>query len=283
MQTREWLAAAERLIPRHEAEQILERALQISPLEQRTSQDRVLLPKELERLLHHARRRALGEPLQYVTGDAPFFGRYFQVSPAVLIPRPETEVLVDEVLSWMKENTRHLKAQGKWVGAELGVGSGCISVSLLLEQEDLQMVASDINPEALRLTNTNAELLGVQGGRLNLILAEDQLFEIFANQGAPFDFVVSNPPYLIQQDEIESGVLGFEPKEALFSKESANQYYLNAAKYFAALVKQGGAGFFEIPHERAREIEQIFLLKGFKTHVVNDLSQRPRVLQVNHS
>ncbi len=271
MQARDWLSFTKRFIPAHEAEQILEQTLGISPAEQRLTRDRELAGDQLELLTSRMRRRALGEPLQYILGDAPFFGRYFKVTPDVLIPRPETEILVNEVLSWAKGRTLR--------GAELGLGSGCISLSLLLEIPKLKMIASEVSTGALQVAHQNAELHGIRLERLELLKSLGEQFEIFLPHG-PFDFIVSNPPYLTFSDELGRGVSAYEPELALFSREDLNSFYRNAAKNLRSLVILKGAGFFEIPHNRASEISDIFVNFGFETHLCMDLTGRPRVLKV---
>lgn len=274
MLARDWLTFAKRFLPAHEAEQILERTLGISPEEQRLSRDRPIDAKRYDILISKMRRRALGEPLQYALGDAPFFGRYFEVTPDVLIPRPETEVLVQSVLDWTSGRTLR--------GAELGIGSGCISLSLLLEIPKLTMMASDVSEAALDVTRRNVGLHRLDPARLSLVQSDGQMFEVFKNN-APFDFIVSNPPYLSTSDELGLGVASYEPHLALFSDGNVSSFYLNAAQNLESLVHETGAGFFEVPHERASQIESYFKEFGYHTHMHADLTGRARVLQVTRT
>ena len=147
-----------------------------------------------------AQRRRMGEPVAYIVGQREFYGRSFQVSPAVLIPRPETELLVELALERAPQQARIL---------DLGSGSGCIPVTLKLERPDLQVTAVDISPTALAQARHNAQRLGA-----DIRLIESDWFT--ALSGEVFDLIVSNPPYIEQHDpHLEQGDLRFEPRGAL--------------------------------------------------------------------
>lgn len=147
-----------------------------------------------------ATRRRAGEPVAYLTGSREFFGRDFHVSPAVLIPRPETELLVELALARAPQQARVL---------DLGSGSGCIPVTLKLERPDLAVTAVDISPAALAVARDNAQRLGA-----DIRCIESDWFAALAN--ATFDLIVSNPPYIERHDpHLQQGDLRFEPHNAL--------------------------------------------------------------------
>lgn len=157
-------------------------------------------PEHLAAFEPLTQRRRAGEPVAYIVGQREFYGRFFQVSPAVLIPRPETELLVDLALERAPQQARIL---------DLGSGSGCIPVTLKLERPDLQVTAVDISPTALAQARYNAQHLGA-----DIRLIESDWFT--ALSGEIFDLIVSNPPYIDQHDpHLDQGDLRFEPRGAL--------------------------------------------------------------------
>src|SRR5216684_4370964 len=150
-------------------------------------------------------RRAAGEPLQYLTGHQEFFKLEFEVTPGVLIPRPETELVLEIAQELLKGNLDPFIA-------DIGTGSGCIAISLLHELRDAQAIATDISAAALCVAQRNAERHGV-ADRLTVI--ESDCFAK-VNAGRPFSLIASNPPY-IRDDEIGTlqREVGFEPRTAL--------------------------------------------------------------------
>lgn len=152
-------------------------------------------------------RRQAGEPMAYLAGWREFHGRRFQVAPAVLIPRPETETLVDRALE--------LAGQGATV-LDLGTGSGCIAVTLVACRDDLQILATDRSPAALDMARANARLHGepaLAAGRLQFALGD---WWQAVEPASRFDLVVSNPPYIASLDpHLQAGDLRFEPAGAL--------------------------------------------------------------------
>jgi release factor glutamine methyltransferase len=152
-------------------------------------------------------RRAQGEPLQYITGRTEFFGLDFEVTPHVLIPRPETELLVETALNL-------LQATDEPFICDVGTGSGCIIISLLHESEDAMGVGLDISQPALDVARRNALAQGVDE-RLALELSD--CFEALDKSHEPFDMIVSNPPYVAEEaiPELQREVRDFEPRVAL--------------------------------------------------------------------
>lgn len=154
-------------------------------------------------------RRAAGEPLQYITGRQEFFNLDFKVTPDVLIPRPETELLVETALELLKESEREPFI------CDVGTGSGCIIISLLHERPDARGIALDISQEALFIAAQNAARHGV-AGRLSLI-ASDGLTALEQQGGAQFSLIASNPPYVAEKsyDGLQREVREHEPRVAL--------------------------------------------------------------------
>ncbi|MEN9722577.1 MAG: protein-(glutamine-N5) methyltransferase, release factor-specific [Pseudomonadota bacterium] len=231
------------------------------------------------------KRRAARVPLQHLVREQCFYGRYFEVGPEVLIPRPETEVLVEAVLSWI---SRQPVTGRSLVGAEIGTGSGVIPVTLALEcPSPLRLFATEVSPEALFRAQRNAELLRVPSQSIEWVEVIDPsdvlqtLQSRLAARSTPLDFIVSNPPYLRNDaSEVESEVARFEPPQSLFAPEQDLLYYYREISLRASLtLRPGGRVFLEIPHERALEIRALFEGSYEDLRILKDLSGRNRVLE----
>ncbi|PWT90863.1 MAG: peptide chain release factor N(5)-glutamine methyltransferase [Blastocatellia bacterium] len=168
--------------------------------------DYVLSEAELSNFRHVVERRTTGEPQQYITGVQDFFNRQFKVTPDVLIPRPETELLIEAALKII-DNQKAMNI------CDVGTGSGCIAVTLLCERETLKAVAVDISDAALRIAEENAKSLGVVE-RISLVKSD--CFESLSTE-ARFDLVVSNPPYVSSDalNGLQREVKDHEPLVAL--------------------------------------------------------------------
>ncbi len=197
---------------RLDAEWLLSTALGVDRLQLYLQYDRPLSPEEREAFKPLLRRRASREPLQYIIGRAAFRQLELKTDPRVLIPRPETEVLVQEVLDWVS-------AAGKSFGRvwEMGTGTGAVALSLAVEGACTTIVATDSSPDALSVAADNAERYDVSG---LLEFREGSLFEPL-EEGEEFDVIVSNPPYIAEGEkgELQPEVRDWEPPEALFAGE----------------------------------------------------------------
>jgi release factor glutamine methyltransferase len=175
-----------------------------------THDEDALSPEKLSLFRVLVERRAEGEPLQYIKGRQEFYGLDFEVTPDVLIPRPETELLVEKALELLRVYQAPLIC-------DVGTGSGCISVALLHERSDALALALDISPEALRVARRNAERHGV-GARLTPLVSD--CFDALGAgelKGARFPLIVSNPPYIAERDleALQREVRDHEPRVAL--------------------------------------------------------------------
>jgi release factor glutamine methyltransferase len=179
-------------------------------------------------------RRAAGEPTQYLLGVREFFGRDFEVNPAVLIPRPETELLVEAVLEKAPETVRVL---------DVGTGSGCIAVTLACERPSWEIYAADISKPALTVAENNARRLEAR-----VEFRHGDLTEPFSDES--FDVVVSNPPYVAQRDRPTlSRELRWEPELALFAGDDGLDIYRRLVPAAARVLRPGGLLAMELGYE----------------------------------
>ncbi|WP_207433870.1 peptide chain release factor N(5)-glutamine methyltransferase [Sabulibacter ruber] len=218
-----------------------------------------------ERLLQH-------EPLQYVLSEASFYGRDFTVTPAVLIPRPETEELVQKVIK-----TYQRQPQVRLL--DIGTGSGCIPITLAAELPQAQAWGLDVSPEALAVAKSNAEKLGQ---KVEWLL-QDILQEIPAIEPHSLDAVISNPPYVLEEEKalMRQNVLNFEPSLALFvPNEDPLLFYRRIAVVAQRLLKKGGKLFFEINEKFAQETKEMLHQMNYQNvQIFQDLRGKDRMLE----
>ncbi len=213
------------------------------------------------------RRRAGREPFHYIVGRKEFFGLDFEVSPDVLIPRPETEILVEEAI-------RFLSTLSDPAFCEIGVGSGCISISILHSNLRATAVAGDISDPALSLAARNARVHHVSN-RLSL-----RRSDIFEGIGGEFDLIVSNPPYIPDDDchSLQPEVGLFEPHSALFGGPDGLAAVKRILDGAPRLLRRGGLILIEIGFGQADKVREIFLQADWRNiHFLNDLQGIPRI------
>ena len=219
-------------------------------------------------LLADFQRLLTGEPIQYIFGEAPFYGRSFAVSRDTLIPRNETEELVHRIL---KENPK----PGLRV-LDLGTGSGCIPITLALELQSPEVFALDVSEEALAIARKNASLLEAQ-----VEFLEGDLLGSIPTL-ALFDVIVSNPPYvpLRDQGEMHANVLNFEPHLALFvPNEDPLVFYRAIGNWGQQLLKKGGKLYLEIYENLAEELIALLQSLGYnQVQVYPDLNGKNRMI-----
>lgn len=216
-------------------------------------------------------RRLQGEPLAYVLGFQPFWSRDWPVSPAVLIPRPDSEVLVQSVLGLLPPGEVALVA-------EAGVGSGAILGSVLLERPAIRGVGTELYPAALAVAEANLREAGVLG-RCTLHLGS--WFAGIAGTEGPFRVMFANPPYIGAADyaRLEPTVRGWEPKTALLADEDGLACYRPLALQAWDCLEQGGWLVLEIGATQAEAVREILQRQGFGQLTIRpDLAGRPRVV-----
>jgi release factor glutamine methyltransferase len=218
------------------------------------------------------RERAQGCPTQYITGHQEFWGLDLLVSPAVLIPRPETEHVVETVLDLVKDLPPD--TGGKLRMVDVGTGSGCIALALASELPQAEVHASDISPEALEIARVNAARFAMDS---RIRFRKSDLLAAYLQD--TFDFVVSNPPYVgeLEADKVQKQVREYEPKIAVFSGEQGLDVYRRLIPQAQAALKPGGWLVVEIGFSTEAGVKE--LLTGWEdVRVTPDLQGIPRVI-----
>jgi release factor glutamine methyltransferase len=216
--------------------------------------------------------RAQGCPTQYITGHQEFWGLDLLVSPAVLIPRPETEHVVETVLDLLKEYP--LDPVGKLRLVDVGTGSGCIALALASELQQAEVHATDISPEALEIAAVNAARFAMDS---RIRFRKSDLLAAYPKD--IFDFVVSNPPYIgeLEADKVQRQVREYEPRIAVFSGERGLDVYARLIPQAQAALKSGGWFVTEIGFSAEDSVKD--LLVGWEdVRVTPDLRGIPRVV-----
>ena len=251
--------------PRRDAERLLEHVLGCHQTALLTYPERTLSDDEAEQFDRLVERRLVSEPMQYLTGEQEFFGLRFEVSPAVLIPRPETEHLVEAVLE------RFAREQAVRI-VDVGTGSGAIAVALAHALPHSRVTAVDLFPAALEVARRNAERHGVIH-RLAL-LTSDLLAGV---DGADFDAVVANPPYIAAGEVLEPQVANYEPHSALYAGRTGLEIYERLIPQAARVLKPGGWLMLEIGYGQSPAVRN--LMDGWAgVTLVADLQGIPRVV-----
>lgn len=247
-----------------EAFSLLESLLGKSKPELVLSRSSLLTSAQVKTLNNWLERRTAGEPLQHILAKAPFYGLELMVSPEVLIPRPETEVLVDRAL-------QQLRKLAKPRVLDVGTGSGAIALAIKQECPSAEVWASDLSADALKIARENAKCLHLEVTFIHAdLLTEPEL----ADYARTVDVLLANLPYLPASDKAWlSSEVQHDPELALFSGEDGLELFYNLEKQAFSLLKKGSAGFFELDprnvwqayeacaHWSAREVFQDLVLR----------------------
>jgi release factor glutamine methyltransferase len=255
--------------PRLDAEVLLAHVLGWDRTALLTHPERLLSPAEADHFENLLRRRLASEPIQYITGTQEFFGLSFEVSPDVLIPRPETEHLVEAVLERLgrEANLRII---------DVGTGSGAIAVSLAHVMPQAEVTAVDCSVAALQVARHNAQRHGV-ADRVTF-LQSDLLAAVDQNN---FDAVVSNPPYIANDEVLETQVSHYEPQAALFAGPTGLEVYERLIPQTRRVLKPQGWLMMEIGYGQSPAL--LKLLNGWTVTLGNDLQGVPRVVVARRS
>lgn len=253
------------------AELLLAEILNCKRLDLYLLYDRPLNETELQKYREFLKRRSKREPLQYITGYVNFFGYKFHVNSSVLIPRPETELLVESIIN-QQNNTAKIKI------LDIGVGSGNISVSLLKNLAGAEVIGIDINDEAISLSKKNAMENNVDK-KLGL-KRFDILNEDYRRLGK-FDLIVSNPPYVSLQDydNLEPELKVYEPAASLTDFANGYKFYEKIIPISKELLEKSGKLFFELGKDQNKIVFDIMESNGFNNiKVIKDYSLIDRII-----
>jgi release factor glutamine methyltransferase len=218
------------------------------------------------------------EPVQYIIGETEFYGRRFKVTPATLIPRPETEELIQLSVSSYRLSVKNMLFNAKSKILDIGTGSGCIAISLACELPDSQVYAYDISEDALKIAKKNAQENGA-----NVIFEKVNILEPFTLHHSPFTVIVSNPPYVMNAEkaEMERNVLEYEPHLALFVEdEDPLIFYQKIAEFSAKNLIDKGLCIVEINQAFGLETAELFWNQGFRdVEVIKDMFGKDRIVK----
>jgi release factor glutamine methyltransferase len=238
--------------PRLDAEVLLMRFLGIDRLQLCMQQERELPEEEAAGFARWVERRSLGEPVAYILGEKEFWSLRFEVGREVLIPRPETECLIEEVLRCYRPPGEDLRV------LDIGTGSGAIGVVLARELPAARVVATDISAGALAIAGRNAMAQGV-AGRMEFFQGD-----LFAAVSGNFDIICSNPPYIPDDvyDILPAGIRNFEPPGALIAGPDGLDFHRKIIREGVHRLKAGGRIFLEIGEGQRDRVEVLFREQG---------------------
>ncbi|MFI0435221.1 MAG: peptide chain release factor N(5)-glutamine methyltransferase [Parachlamydiaceae bacterium] len=219
-----------------------------SRVELHSKKHKVLTESELKNTQEWVKRRLAGEPLSYISGAVDFYGCQIAVNPTVLIPRPETEILVDRIVSFLKK--REIKGGQLW---DICCGSGCIGIALKKALPALSVYLSDDSPEAVLLAAHNAKV-----NEVDVVCFQGDLLSPF--MGMKADYVVSNPPYISTGEylELDREVRDYEPYHALVGGADGLLFYERFSVELPNVLSSGGCVWFEIGYSQGEAVSALF-------------------------
>jgi len=260
--------------------------------------EEILDPKIMESYFTLLRRRAAGEPTQHLTGKQEFWGLEFEVTSDVLIPRPETEHLIEVALDRLAVRVLRAGRDPKLTGegltiVDIGTGSGCIAIALAKELPAAKLYATDISPAALAIAQHNATRLGFPN---RITFLESELFSAFSSsshqspvtnhQSLLFDLIISNPPYIGRKEAntLPTEVRDHEPASALYGGEEGYELYGLLIPEAARHLKPSGLLVLELGHDSLPAVRPLLESPQWtNVHVTNDLAAIPRVLSAERT
>ncbi|MGH1365326.1 MAG: peptide chain release factor N(5)-glutamine methyltransferase [Calditrichia bacterium] len=256
--------------PRLGAELLLAHILQCKRLELYLRFDSILTPNERATYREVIYRRVEREPVQHILGYTEFMGYPIKVSREVLVPRPETEQLVDKLVEFCREH----RIQDPRI-VDIGSGTGCIAIALKHLMPEASITAIEKSGKALELAKQNAA-----ENNVDVQFISGDVFEVFNGEAGSFNLIVTNPPYITQgdYDKLEPEVKNFEPIEALVGGADGLDFYRRLAPLAKKLLSDDGSLFMEVGYDQAEAVAALFAREGFKTNTAKDYNQIDRVV-----
>lgn len=260
--------------PRLDAELLIAFALNLERMQLYMKYEAPLTETEITNCREVIKRRSQGEPVAYITGDKGFYGFVFKVGSGVLVPRPETEHLVELALDFIKTQ----KISNPKI-LDLGAGSGCVGFSILKNHPESTLVSVEKSPEAFFFLQENCKTLDLQS-RTQLILKNANDLE--KKDLGSFDIILANPPYIDKNDPaVESAVRKFEPEDALFAESNGLAFLTAWSQQFSECLKTPGLMAFEMGYLQGLQMVKNFNSLNIFSHVeiVKDLSGLDRIIK----
>ena len=233
------------------------------------------MPVELEKEFHSGMERILNyEPMEHVLGYSWFYGYKMIVNEDVLIPRPETEELCANILARMDE---HFPDSKEITCADVGTGSGAIAIVLAKEEPKVTMMATDISEEAVQTAKKNAV-----NNEADIEFVTGDMLQPLIDKGIKLDVLVSNPPYIPQEEVMEKSVVDFEPHVALFGGEDGLKFYREIFKNCKKVLKDKAFMAFEMGWDQRERMSNLVeeLLPGCRYEIIKDMNDKDRMLFV---
>ena len=252
--------------PKQNVETILAHTLNIKRLDIYLQLERKFSGKKLEIVFNIISRRKDKEPLQYILGETEFYGYTIKVDKSVLIPRPETELLVERIIAEENDIKNIL---------EIGTGSGALVIALAKKMNGIVIDATDISEDALRIAEQNTILNQVD---INIFKSD-----IFDNVLCKYDLIISNPPYisLTDYEELPVEIKDFEPRSALQADDNGLFFYNKILQKAKDHLTESGKIYFEIGYDQAKKITEIAKENGFSNiKVFKDLNGFDRIVRI---
>ncbi len=234
--------------------------------------DKEVAIEQEEKFLEIVNRRSKGEPIAYIFNEKEFMGINLFVEKGVLIPRPETEILVEYIINYIKSEFKDQRVDL----LDIGIGSGAISLSLAKKCKNTHILGVDISDIAIKTANKNLDLLGIK----NVNFRKSNLFEDI-EQNEKFAIIVSNPPY-IKTDviiDLQDDVKKFEPSEALDGGDDGLSFYRRISRDAKEHLLYNGVLIYEIGYDQGASVKEIMVNEGFKNiEIVKDFQELDRIV-----
>ncbi len=257
--------------PRMNAELLLADILKCKRLELYLMYDRPLTEKELTEYREYLKRRSTFEPAQYIIGTVEFYGLEFKVSPAVLIPRPETEILVEAVINSVnKEDELRIM--------DIGSGSGNISIAIAVNLPNAFVTGIEISESAIKVAEENLKKYDLNK-RVSFLNYD--ILSVNRDELSDFDIIVSNPPYVSKADydKVQKEILNYEPNIAVTDFDDGYKFYREIISLSAQILKPNGKIFLEIAQGQSKKISEFMKENNFKEiSIVQDYQKIDRVI-----
>jgi len=257
--------------PRTNAELLLADILNCKRLDLYLSFERPLSEDEVQKYREHIKRRGIFEPLQYVIGKVEFYGLELKVNPSVLIPRPETELMVENILNQFPKDE-------KLIILDIGSGSGNIALALAVNLPSSKIVSTDVSEEALLVAKENSERHKVSE-RIKFV--KHNILKNDLSSFPMFDTVVSNPPYVSKESysTLQKEIKNFEPAIAVTDESDGYTFYREISAKASAKLKENGKLFFEVAQGQSEEVVKIMTKNNFKNiEIIKDYQNIDRVI-----